>query len=261
MPDTPLPALNVQPLAGRVSEAEWETRVHLAAAFRVAYFYGWNYTINNHISARVPGELDHFVMNPTNLGWDEMTASCLIKAHLVGAVLNDTELTLAPAGQNFHSAILAAKPELNCVLHMHPQDGVVVSALKDGLMFVDQSAGALFGTVGYHDFEGLASAKDEGPRIVADLGDNMTMIMRNHGLLSVGRSVAEAFAYMQRLIMACETQVKLMATGGEINPVPDEVLQHTRNQMMKRTEGKPYGERAWPAMLRLADRLDPGYKT
>ena len=260
MPSSAETQLGEVPLPEKFSDPEWETRINLAAAFRVAYHYGWNRTINNHISARIPGEPDHFIMNPTNLGWNEMTASCLIKAHVDGTILSDTELSLAPAGQNFHSAVLDAKRNLQCVFHIHPADGVVVSSLKGGLMFADQSACALYGMVAYHDFEGIASAADEGPRIVRDLGDHMVLIMRNHGPMTVGRTIGEAFAYMQRLVMACETQVKLLSTGAEINQVPVDILEHTRQQMIARTEGQPYGEQAWPAIVRLADRLDPGYR-
>ena len=260
MPDTLLDGLRVAPLRHEVSDAEWSTRQNLAAAFRVACHFGWNQTVNNHISARVPDEPDHFIMNPTNLAWDEMSASCMIKMQLDGTVKSDTDLEVGPAGKNFHGAILAAKPELCCVFHIHPTDGVVVSALKEGLIFADQGSCALYGLVGYHVFEGLASARDEGLRIVEDLGDNMVLIMRNHGLLSAGRTIGEAFAYMQRLITACETQVKLMSTGAQINKIPAEVLEHTRKQMLNRTDGRPFGEKAWPAMVRLADRLDPGFR-
>lgn len=260
MPDVTMHDLDVASLDGRVSAEEWETRVNLAAAFRVAYHYGWNLTINNHISARVPGEPDHFIMNPTNLGWDEMTASCLIKAHVDGTILDETDLELGAAGKNFHSAILDAKRDIDCVFHTHPSDGVVVSALTDGLIFADQSACPLYGTIAYHDFAGVARDKEEGPRIVDDLQDNMVMIMRNHGLLSVGRTVGEAFAYMRRLVQASEMQVKLMAAGGEINPIPQDVLEYTRGQMVNRAANRPYGDSAWPAMVRLADRLDPSYR-
>lgn len=242
----------------KMSEAERETRINLAAAFRVAYHLGWNNKITNHITARIPDEPGHFLMNPRGLGWHEVTASSLVKARLDGTVVTPGA-DVGPAGLNFHSAILAAKPETNCVIHTHTQAGVVVSAMKQGLMIVDQTGCALAGQVGYHDFEGYASEKDEAPRILSDLGDGHTLVMRNHGLLSIGRTIGEAFAYMNRLIDACALQVELMSTGAEINPIPDGVLDHTRAQIARRYGNKPYGAVEWKMCLRIAGQLDPKF--
>lgn len=244
-----------------VSDAEWDTRVNLAAAFRVAHHFGWNDTINNHITARVPDEPEHFLMNPVGLGWHEVTASNLIKADFAGNILSETDMTLAPAGFNFHSAIIDRMRHLNCVFHIHPIDGVVVSAMKDGLLIVDQSSCALHGHVSYHDFEGLAQEKDEAPRIIADLGGNYVMIMWNHGLLSVGRTIGEAFGYMRRLVSACEKQVQLMSTGAEIRHIPDDVLRFTQQQMARRRGNSPLGGLDWKMYLRLAEKLDPAFRT
>ena len=244
-----------------VSKAEWETRVNLAAAFRIAHHLGWNNTIRNHITARVPDAPDTFLMNPMGLGWHEVTASSLLKIGLDCTVLTPTELKPAPAGLNFHSAILRAKPELACTLHVHPLDGVVISATKQGLIYVDQGSCALYGDVAYRDYEGLAQEEDEGPRIVTDLGDKHAMIMWNHGLLSVGRTIGEAFCVMVRLTTACSLQVKLTTAGADIRHLPEDIVQHTHAQMAARRSGKPEGELDWKMYLRLADQLDPGFRS
>ena len=244
-----------------VSEAEWETRIGLAAALRIAHHLGWNDTVRNHITARVPDAPDTFLMNPMGLGWHEVTASSLLKIDLDGTVLTPSALKPAPAGLNFHSAILRAKPGLACTLHVHPLDGVVVSATRQGLIFVDQGGCALYGELAYHDYEGIAQEADEGPRIVADLGDKHAMIMWNHGLLSVGRTIGEAFVYMVRLTAACSVQVKLMTAGTEIRRMPEDILRHTHAQMAAREKEKPAGALDWQMYLRLAEQLDPGFRT
>lgn len=255
---------NIRPSHARgLSDAEWETRVQLAAAFRVAYHLGWNDRITNHITARVPDEDNAFLMNPHGLGWHEVTASSLVKADFDGNILSESPFKLAPAGLNFHSAILKAKPHIACVIHTHTAAGVVVSALKSGLMIVDQTGCQLYDQVAYHEFAGYAQEKDEGERIIADLGDKLTMIMWNHGVLSVGRTIGEAFAYMRKLIDACDLQVRLMSTGGEIRPVPEQALAFTRQQIAEKRGGgnKPYGDLEWQMYMRLAERLDPSFRT
>jgi ribulose-5-phosphate 4-epimerase/fuculose-1-phosphate aldolase len=244
---------------GMVSDSEWETRVELAAAFRAAYHFGWNRTISNHMTARLPGKPNQFLMNPRGLGWHEITASDLIKLDFDGNVLSETELMPGPAGLNFHSAILKAKPEIDCTIHLHAMQGVVVSALDEGLRFYDQDSCTIYGQVSYHDFEGLAEEKDEAPRIIADLGDRFTMIMRNHGLLTVGRTIGEAFIYMDKLLHACETQMRIMSTGGKAREVSKEVCEHTFRQMEARRGSKPSGELEWKMYMRMMQRLDPSF--
>ncbi|HUZ75343.1 MAG TPA: class II aldolase/adducin family protein [Stellaceae bacterium] len=240
----------------RVSGSEWETREELAAAFRAAYHFGWNRTISNHFTARLPDNPAHFLMNPRGLGWHEITASDLVKLDLDGTVLSDTELLPGPAGLNFHSAILRAKPEISCTMHLHPMQGVVISALEEGLQFYDQDGCSLYGQVSYHDFEGLAQEKDEAPRIIADLGGKFTMIMRNHGVLTIGRTIGEAFTYMDKLLHACETQVRIMSTGGTARQVSKEVCEHTFRQMEARRGNQPAGEFEWKMVRRMVRRLD-----
>jgi ribulose-5-phosphate 4-epimerase/fuculose-1-phosphate aldolase len=243
-------------LRDRVSRAEWDTRMELAAAFRAAYQLGWNRTISNHMTARLPDRHGHFLMNPRGLGWHEITASNLIKLDLDGNVLSDTELMPGPAGLNFHSAILRAKPELGCTLHLHAMQGVIVSTLEEGLRFFDQESCAIYGQVSYHRFEGLAEEEDEAPRIIADLGDKFTMIMLNHGLLTVGRTIGEAFSYMDKLIRACDTQVRIMSTGGTARQIPVEVCEHTYRQIEARRGNKPAGELEWKMWRRMAEQPD-----
>lgn len=243
----------------KMSEAERALRIELAAAFRIAYHLGWNDRITNHITAKLPDEPDFFLMNPHGLGWHEITASKLVKVGFDGTIVDGVDSTVAPAGFNFHSAILAGKPDVACVVHTHTTAGVVVSAMKGGLMILDQSGTQIHGQFGYHDFEGYASERDEAPRIIADLGEGHTLIMRNHGLLSVGRTIGEAFVYMRRLIDACDLQVRLMSTGAEINPLPPAALAMARQQSARRHGNRPYGEPEWRMYMRLAKDLYPKF--
>jgi ribulose-5-phosphate 4-epimerase/fuculose-1-phosphate aldolase len=244
-----------------VSPEEWAARVNLAAAFRIACHLGWNDRLVNHITARVPDAPGHFLMNPHGLGWHEITASCLVKADFDGNILSDSSAELAPAGLNFHSEILKQKSAVNCVVHTHPQAGVVISATRCGLKILDQTGCMLHGEVSYHGFEGYAREADEAPRIVSDLGDRKAMIMWNHGLLTVGRTIGEAFSFMRRLIGACELHERVMALGTEIREIPEDVLDHTKAQMLQRQPNQPLGGPEWKMNLRLADQLYPDYKT
>ena len=246
-------------LQGQVPEAEWHARVELAGAFRIAHQNGWNDGVNNHVTCRIPGQPDHFLMNPHGLGWDEITASSLLKATLTGHILIGGELEPQPAGLNFHSAILAAQRELNSVMHIHPMAGVVLSVLETDLVILDQRGCGLFGEVAYHDYEGYAREKDEGPRIVNDLGDCHTMIMRNHGLLSVGRTLAETFMFMNKLVGACDLQERALATGVKIRPLTENVIGVARNQSRVRHSNKPQGDLEFRMKLRRLERQDPSF--
>tara|TARA_A100000164_G_scaffold379876_1_gene425502 strand:- start:1580 stop:2344 length:765 start_codon:yes stop_codon:yes gene_type:complete len=252
--------LNIPSLFGKVSKEEWLIRKHLAAAFRVAYYYGWNETINNHISARIPSAPDTFVMNPVGLGWDEITASSLVKADINYNILSDPSLNLAKSGQNFHTEIQKQRRDIQCVFHIHPASGVVVSAMTEGLKYFDQNACALYGKVGFHGFTGMPDSNNEGEQIVKDIKDNFALILANHGLLTVGRTIGEAFTLMQRLIKACDVQIKLLSTGVDHIEIPEDIAISTANQMWQRRKNKPFGNRTWPAIMRLAERLDPSFK-
>lgn len=247
-------------LRGKVSAAEWETRVSLAAGCRIAQRFGWNNSIRNHLTARVPDEPDKFLMNPVGLTWDEITASDFLKVDFEGNCHTASDLSPGPAGLSFHGAILKAHPDRHCSFHTHPTEGVVISAMKQGLVYAYQESLALYGQVGYHEFEGLADEADEGPRIAGELGDKCCMIMWNHGLLAVGRTIPEGFYNMQRLIDACQIQVQLMATGAEIRTIPEEICEATYRKFQQRWKSKPFGELDFKAYVRQIDRVDPSYK-
>ncbi len=244
----------------RISEQEWQTRAALAAGCRVTQHFGWNNSIRNHFTARVPDEPDKFLMNPVGLTWDEITASDFLKVDFDGNVYTESDLPPGPAGLSFHGAILKANPHLQCSFHLHEPNGVAVSAMQDGLIYATQESLSLYGLVGYHEFEGLADDAEEGKRIADELTEKVCIIMHNHGLLSVGRSIYEGFYYMQRLIEACQIQVRLMSTGAEVRHIPKDICEHTYRQFQKRAENRPIGLADWTAYVRLAERLDPAYK-
>ncbi len=249
-------------LKGQVSAAEWETRVALAASCRIVHHFGWNNSIRNHFTARVPDEPDKFLMNPRGLTWGEITASDFLKVDFEGNCYTDSPYIPGPAGLSFHGAVLKANPDRNCSIHLHEQDCVVVSALKDGLIFTSQDALVLYGQVGYHAFEGLAEEAEEGPRIAKELGSRVAMLMLNHGTLVATRSIHEGFYFTHRLVEACQNQVKLLSTGREISVVPQEVCEHTYKQFQKRYSGGKLqlGKDDWDAYVRMMDRIDPSFR-
>ena len=244
--------MNVQSLAGKVSAAEWEARVDLAAAYRLVSLYKWDDLVFTHISLRVPDADDQFLINPYGLFFDEITASSLVKIDLAGKKVGDSPFEVNAAGFIIHSAIHAARHDARCVMHTHTLNGVAVSAQRAGLLPISQHSMFTLSSLAYHDFEGPALNDDEKPRLVADLGDKSSLILRNHGLLTVGETVADAFVAMYYLEASCAIQVRAQA-GGELIPVPKEVLDQpvSRNRQ---------GTRVWPGLLRKLDRLDPSYK-
>lgn len=247
-------------LRGTVSDAEWDARVELAAAFRIAVARGWNNTTANHMTARIPDQSDFFLMNAGDFAWDEITASNLLKLDMDGNVVSDTDRRPRPAGLNFHSALQRECRHLGSTIHIHAPAGVVVSAWEEGLQFFDQGSCGVYGQVGYHDYEGIAEVEDEGPRIIADLDGRYTLIMRNHGLLSVGRTVPEAMAYMDRLVGACEVQERVMATSHATpRPLSKEICEVTAAQFSKRAGNKPIGDTEFQACVRRALRDDPSF--
>jgi ribulose-5-phosphate 4-epimerase/fuculose-1-phosphate aldolase len=244
--------MNIPSLAGKVSAAEWEARIDLAAAYRLVALYKWDDLVFTHITLRLPDAQDQFLINPYGLFFDEITASSLVKIDLQGKKLQDSPFEVNPAGFVIHSAIHAARHDARCVMHTHTLNGVAVSAQRAGLLPISQHSMFSLGSLGYHDFEGPALNDDEKPRLVADLGDKSSLILRNHGLLTVGETVADAFVAMYYLEASCAIQVRAQA-GGELIPVPKEVL----DQAVSRTR---QGPRVWPGLLRRLDRLDPSYK-
>ena len=239
------------------SEVERKLRRELAAAFRVAHHLGWNADTLNHITLRIPGT-ETFLMNPLGLGWDEITAAALATADYNRNVLSHAGVRLAPAGYNFHSGILRARPDIHCVFHTHESAGTVVGSIEGGLQIFAQGGCVLHGEVGYHDFEGLAREEDEVPRILADLGSKHALVMNNHGLLSVGASIGEAFGWMRALIEACKLQERVMATGARRRPIPDDLQARTKAQMSM-GRNAPREDHSWQYWMRLAERLDPDF--
>ena len=244
----------------RYSEAEWQMRVDLAACYRLADVFGFSDIIWNHITARVPGT-DHFLINRFGLRFDEVTASNLVTLDLDGGIVDAGSGESAEAvnrtGFVIHSAIHAARHDVRCVMHSHTDAGMAVSVLKEGLLPMVQDALPLFDRVSYHDYEGLAVDTAERERLAASLGDNKAMILRNHGLLTCGATVGEAFMTMYYLERACKVQMQVLATGQPFELPGRELCE----QAAREYEQFPFGKYEWPALLRLADERSPGFRT
>jgi ribulose-5-phosphate 4-epimerase/fuculose-1-phosphate aldolase len=243
----------------QVSAEEWQARVDLAAAYRLVALYGWDDLIFTHISARVPGGEHHFLLNPYGMMFDEVTASSLVKIDLAGNKVMASPYFINPAGFTIHSAVHAAREDALCVMHLHTDYGVAVSAQKDGLLPISQQAMLALQSLAYHNYEGLALNEAEKPRLVSDLGDKNHLILRNHGLLTVGRTAAEAFLAMFLLERACKIQILAQAGGGQLVEVPDPVVRLVESQVKAVTVGQGAGL-TWPGLLRKLDRIDPSYR-
>ncbi len=245
-----------------ISAAEWQARVELAAAYRLTALMGWTDMLGTHISCRVPGTHDQFLINPYGLLFEEMTASDLIKCDINGRKLSDSPYAVNSAGFTIHSAVHMNCPGAEAVMHCHTQYGVAVASQKQGLLPLTQMALTALSQVRYHDFEGVAENHDERERLVSDLGDGTMLILRNHGTLTVGASVGEMFARMYRLERACKMQITAMTGSAELNRLPDEVIRHTvqQGQEIYGSGGRGEGGRLmWSALLRRLDREAPGY--
>jgi ribulose-5-phosphate 4-epimerase/fuculose-1-phosphate aldolase len=243
----------------QVSEAEWQARVDLAAAYRLVALYGWDDLIFTHISARVPGDGHHFLLNPYGMMFDEVTASSLVKIDREGNKVMDSPYFINPAGFTIHSAVHAAREAALCVMHLHTEYGIAVSAQKNGLLPISQQAMLALASLGYHDYEGLALNEAEKPRLVADLGDKNHLILRNHGLLTVGRTPAEAFLGMYLLERACRIQILAQSGANDLVRIPDPIIEGVASQMSAVTVGQG-AQLVWPGLLRKLDRLDPSYR-
>ena len=243
----------------RWSEAEWETRVQLAACYRLVARYRMTDLIYTHISARVPGTEDQFLLNPYGLMFEEITASSLVKIDLEGRQIEDGPYGVNAAGFTIHSAIHAARHDVFCVLHTHTRAGMAVSCQKQGLLPLNQIALAYYNRLAYHDYEGIALDLDERPRLVADLGDKRSMILLNHGLLTAGRTIPEAFSLMFYLERACEVQIAALAGGSELIIPPPEVCEKAALQNQMENDA-PCGDREWEAHIRMLDREDQSYR-
>ena len=243
----------------QISTEEWQARVDLAAAYRLVALYGWDDLIFTHISARVPGADHHFLLNPYGMMFDEVTASSLVKIDLEGNKVVDSPYFINPAGFTIHSAVHAAREDALCVMHLHTDYGIAVSAQKNGLLPLSQQAMFALSSLAYHDYEGLALDGQEKPRLVADFGDKKFMILRNHGLLTVGRNAAEAFLGMFLLERACKIQILAQTGGGELSLIPNAILAKVASQMDVVTVGQG-AALTWPGLLRKLDRIDPTYR-
>lgn len=243
-------------LRGKVSEAEWKTRVELAALYRLVALHGWDDMIYTHISARLPGPEHQFLINPYGLFFDEITASSLVKIDLEGNILQDTTYFINPAGFTIHSAIHAARDDAHFVMHLHTDQGVAVAAQKEGLLPISQHALIVLPRLAYHDYEGIALNLEERERLVADLGDKDIMILRNHGTLAVGKTAGDCWTHMFYVERACKQQVMALTGGREHILLASKASQDEVRAQVSRGIG---GALAWPGALRKLDRHNPGY--
>ena len=252
--------LSIPSLRGKVSAEEWQARVDLAACYRLVALFGMNDLVYNHITARVPGEEDRFLINPYGYAYEEITASSLVKIDFDGKVVLDsgTGYGVNRAGFVIHSAVHRARKDVACVIHTHSPAGMAVSALKCGLLPLTQNA-MFFGSIGTHDYEGPAIDLDEQARLVRDLGENAALILRNHGLLTAGRTVCEAFVVLHWLEKACQAQLMAMACNTALNLPGEEVVRLTAERY-RPGQRRSITEVEWPALLRMLERRDPSYK-
>ena len=250
-------------MRARCTPGEWQARVDLAACYRLVALYEMSDMVANHISARVPGEDNAFLINAYGMLYEEITASSLIKVDLDGNILakpdfGDLDYGINKAGYVLHSAVHRARHEVACVIHTHTWAGMAISALDCGLLPMTQTA-MRFLKIGYHDYEGVVLDTAEQESLLRDLGDGEALILRNHGALVVGRTVGEAFNWAHRLELACRTQLAAMACHSPLNAVPQPVLEATWNNYQRGTR-RPYGLMEWPALLRKLDRMDPSFR-
>ena len=248
------------PVQQQVSAAEWETRVNLAACYRLIDRYGMSDLIYNHITARIPGSDDHLLINLYGLLYKEITASSLVKIDVEGNILStpDTDYGINKSGYVIHGAIHKARPDVACIIHTHTRAGMAVSSVKSGLLPMTQTSMRFAGHLGYHDYEGVALDLDEQARLIEDLGARMTMILCNHGLLSCGTTVRQAFDYLYYLERACQTQISALAGGSKLRMPPPEVAEKVARQFERPGYQEKKGE--WRALLRMLDRTQPSYK-
>ncbi|MGQ0585628.1 MAG: class II aldolase/adducin family protein [Gammaproteobacteria bacterium] len=258
MPDD----IRVKSLKDKVSKEEWQLRVDLAACYRLIALHGWDDLVFTHVSARVPGPEHHFLINPYGMMFDEITASSLVKVDDKCNKLSESPFPVNPAGFVIHSAIHGAREDAKCVLHVHTVAGVAVSAQKAGVLPISQQSTLVLASLGYHDYEGIALLDDEKPRLVRDLGDNMFLMLRNHGLLTVGDSIADAFLLMFTFQRTCEIQCAALAGNGQgdkLMHVSPKIVSGVRQNVKLVTKGM-MGNLAWPGLLRKLDRESPGYQ-
>jgi ribulose-5-phosphate 4-epimerase/fuculose-1-phosphate aldolase len=255
-----LDSVDIPSLQGQVSEQEWAIRVDLAAAYRLVAYFGWDDLIFTHLSARIPGPEHHFLLNPYQLMFEEVTASSLVKVDASGAPVNPTPFITNPAGFVIHSAIHMAREDAQAVMHLHTPAGQAVAAHAEGLLPLTQTAMLIRGELGFHDYEGVAVDLGERERLVANLGDRSAMILRNHGTLAIGKTVGECFVRLYFLERACEAQIMALSAGENVNHPPQGAPEIAAQQG---TAGIAMAANllAWPALKRKAYRLDPAFAT
>lgn len=241
-----------------VSADEWQTRVDLAACYRAVAMMGWDDLVFTHITAKIPGVENQFLINPYGLMFEEITASALVKIDLQGNKLDNNPHPINPAGFVIHSAIHAARDDAKCVLHVHSLNGVAVSAQTNGVLPISQQSIFVLASLAYHDYEGVALVDDEKPRLVADLGRKNFFMLRNHGLLTVAPTIPDAFQLMYTFESACTIQIRAQAGGGALIQIPQTIIDGAVEQSRQVTKGLG-GRLAWPGLLRRLDRRFPGY--
>ena len=258
-------ALNIQASRPRhISPEEWAVRVDLAACYRLVRHFGWDDLILTHNSARVPGEPEHMLINPMGLMFDEVTASNILKVDFDGNVIGESEYEPIYAGVVIHGAIYLGRPDVECVVHTHTEADIAVGVQEEGLLPLSQWAMRFYKRLGYHDYEGVSLDMDERTRLQHSIGDHPVLVLRNHGLLATGRNVAEAFSYTYHFERAAEAQLKAQAacaSGSKLVFPPEETSEKQAAQFA--TMGNTVrlgGQREWPALLRMCDRLDPGFR-
>ncbi len=248
-----------QTIREQVSDQEWQVRVNLAACYRLIAVHGWDDLVFTHVSARVPGPDEHFLINAYGLLFEEMTASCLVKIDLGGEKVLDSPYAVNPAGFVIHSAVHEAREDVACVMHTHTRAGIAVSAQVDGLLPISQTSLFPLVSLAYHDYEGVALNEDEKPRLVADLGGNNAMMLRNHGLLTTGKTIADAFLMMYVLETACQIQLLAQSTARELIQIAPPIVAGIQAQAEQVTRGLG-GDLVWPALLRKLDRIDSSFR-
>lgn len=247
-------------LKNKVSAEEWQTRVDLAACYRLVAQYGWDDLVFTHITAKIPGAKNQFLINPYGMMFAEITASSLVKIDLNGNKLDaDNPFPINPAGFTIHSAIHTARHDAKCVLHVHTPNGIAVSAQKDGVLPISQQSIFVLASLAYHDYEGVALNDDEKPRLVQDLGEKTFFMLRNHGLLTVGETIADAFQAMYIFEAACMIQIRAQAGGGELIRIPQPIIDGAKAQGKAVTKGLG-GNLAWPGLMRKLDRIDETFR-
>lgn len=254
MPMPPMPSTSRRT---QIAADEWQVRVDLAAAYRLVALFKWDDLVFTHISARVPGSHDQFLINPYGVLFEEITASSLVKIDLGGRKLEESPYPVNPAGFTIHSAVHAARHDAGCVLHVHSLNGVAVSAQRGGVLPISQQSIFVLNSLGYHDYEGVALNDGEKPRLVRDLGGKNFLMLRNHGLLTVGATVADAFLGMYTFEAACTIQVRAQC-GGELIPIDANIVAGAAQAAAQVTQGLGSGL-VWPGLLRRLQRQMPGY--